>query len=331
MSLRLTSTRQPVRAAWSRDRLQHERAIAMGFAIEASSARTYNSATQSYLSFCKNHSFPVDPTPDTLSFFVVYMCAHIQPSSVSNYLSGICSGLEPFFPDVRKARNSRLVSRTLAGCRKRFGTGVHRKRALGLDDLRTLLRIYHASDSFDDRLFLAITFTAFFALMRLGELVGHDTIALRSSRKMSKRFPLTIVDDHYSFNLPMHKADRFYEGSTIVVPHRSDDLDPIAIFRRYLDVRDAKHRFNPFLWLRESGVVPTRSWYIARLRRHFPSDIAGHSLHSGGATAYALAGMSDDRIQALGRWASDTFKIYIRKNPIFLQALIQGGHVFPPT
>lgn len=329
MSLQLTSTRQPARPAWSRQKLEFQRAIAMGYDIEKTSARTYNSATQSYLAFCKNHGMPITPTPDTLSFYVVYMCAYIRPSSVSSYLSGICHGLEPHFPDVRQARGSRLVTRTLAGCTKRVGAGVSRKRALSLDDLRLLRDAYSVSPSYDDILFLAITFSGFFALLRLGELVVHDTVDLRSARKVSKRYPLTVTDQHYTFNLPMHKADRFYEGNTIVVPRRSDDLNPLPIFIEYLSRRDNLHRLHPFLWIRESGFSPTRSWYISRLRRHFPSDIAGHSLRSGGATTYALAGMPDDRIQALGRWASDTFRIYIRKNPIFLQALINGGNVFP--
>ncbi|KAF9513942.1 hypothetical protein BS47DRAFT_1283193, partial [Hydnum rufescens UP504] len=64
-----------------------------------------------------------------------------------------------------------------------------------------------------------------------------------------------------------------------------------------------------------------RSWYLSRLREHLPSDVAGHSLRSRGATAYAFAGTSDDRIQALGRWSSDGFKAYIQGHPILLHAL----------
>ncbi|KAL1942047.1 hypothetical protein VTO73DRAFT_6577 [Trametes versicolor] len=56
-----------------RDKLAvHERAIALGHALDKST--TYSSALNSYLTFCKIHSFPVDPTPDTLSFFVTFMC-----------------------------------------------------------------------------------------------------------------------------------------------------------------------------------------------------------------------------------------------------------------
>jgi hypothetical protein len=306
------------------DRLRRERAIAMGFAVEASSVQAYTSGLQSYLSFCKNHSLPITPTPETLSFFVVYMCAHIRPTSVRSYLSGVCHSLEDSFPEVRTNRNSRLVTRTLSGCFKRAAAPVRRKRALSLDDLRLLLSKYGASNTYNDKLFLAIVFTAFWALLRLGEAVASDSLKLRSPRKNSLRYPLSITENNFSFFLPMHKADRFYEGNKIVVPARTDDLDPLPIFQRYISARDDTHSLKPFLWIREDGSVPTRQWFMSHLRQHFPNEVGGHSLRAGGATAHALAGVPDDRIQALGRWSSDAFKIYIRKNPALFHALIAG-------
>jgi hypothetical protein len=299
----------------------------MGFTVEASSARAYSSGLQSYLTFCKKHHLPITPTPDTLSLFVVYMCSFIRPTSVQSYLSGICHSLEDTFPDVRDNRNSRLVTRTLAGCFKRAAAPVRRKCALQLEDLDMLLRTYSLSGAYDDKLFLAIIFTAFWALLRLGETVMPDTIALRMPKKMSLRYPLTLSTRSYSFFLPTHKADHFYEGNKIVVLSRSDSRNPVPVFTRYLNARDAVHGLKPFLWIRENGSVPTRSWFMDRLRRHFPAEIGGHSLRAGGATAYALAGAADDRIQALGRWSSDTFKLYIRKNPALLHALIAGAGV----
>ena len=115
---------QPQREPWSIDQLTHERSIALGLSIDNSSHLTYTSALNSYLTFCKIHNFPIEPTQQTLSFFVVYMSAHIKPDSVNSYLSGICNELEVHFPDVCKNQNSILVSRTLAGCHQRFGTPV---------------------------------------------------------------------------------------------------------------------------------------------------------------------------------------------------------------
>jgi len=71
-----------------------------------------------------------------LSFYVVFMCHHIKPNSISQYLSGIVSSLEPHFPNVHESRNGLLVSCTLAGMQKLQGfTGTTCKHALTEDDL----------------------------------------------------------------------------------------------------------------------------------------------------------------------------------------------------
>jgi hypothetical protein len=64
-------SRQPLRAAWTLERLLRKRAVALGHAIDVSSAQTYNSHLQLYLTFCKIHNFPINPTADTLSFYVL--------------------------------------------------------------------------------------------------------------------------------------------------------------------------------------------------------------------------------------------------------------------
>jgi len=65
---------------------------------------------------------PVDPTPDALSLFTVYMCHHIKPDSIDTYLSGIFQQLKPYFPHVCKVRRSHLVHCTLQGCKQLRGT-----------------------------------------------------------------------------------------------------------------------------------------------------------------------------------------------------------------
>lgn len=109
-------SRQPIREAWTRERLVQERAIALGNALDKSTKTTYTSHLQSYLTFCKLHGFPIDPTPDTLSFYVVYMAKHISPKSLPSYLSGIASQTEHIFPKVRENLRTPIVKRTLQGC-----------------------------------------------------------------------------------------------------------------------------------------------------------------------------------------------------------------------
>ncbi len=101
--------RQPARQLWSLEHLVHERSIALGFTIDTGTAHTYSSALNLYIAFCQLHHFPIQPTEDTLSFFVIYMSYHIKPKSVDSYLSGICNQLQHYFPDVHAVRKSLLV------------------------------------------------------------------------------------------------------------------------------------------------------------------------------------------------------------------------------
>lgn len=331
MNIPQPSSRQPLRAPWTRERLNLERSLALGSAIDASSTASYSSALQSYISFCRAHSFELDPTPDTLSYYTVYMCHHIKPSSVDSYLSGICNQLEPFFPEARQNRRHRLVSRTLRGCKKIRAIPTTRKRPLSRSELAALQPQYMMSSNHDDLLFFTILLTGFHGLMRLGELVFPDKHSLRDFRKVTKRTSVELLPDGFSFFLPGHKADQFFEGNRVIIHKTNSGDDPNQPFRKYLCSRDQMFPYHPELWLRQDGTVPTRGWFMNRLRKHFPSDVGGHSLRAGGATALAQAGIPPHLIQAIGRWASEAFQIYIRHHPVLLAALLYGYSTDDPS
>lgn len=147
MNQRSVRFRRP-REAWTHERLVRERAIAIACTIEPSSASSYSSAINSYFAFCSSHSLSVEPTPDTLSFFAVYMAHHIKPKSVSSYLSGICNQLEPFFPDIRSHCRHWLVTKTLTGCRKMLPSTTPRKRPISRTELADVAQRYATSSLF---------------------------------------------------------------------------------------------------------------------------------------------------------------------------------------
>ncbi|OSD08152.1 hypothetical protein PYCCODRAFT_1343896, partial [Trametes coccinea BRFM310] len=242
------------------------------------------------------HGFPIDPTIDTLSFYVVFMCHHIKPDSVDSYLSGICNQLEALFPSVRENRRSSLVSRTLKGCKRLYNTPPNRKLPLSVEHILLLLDAF-PNTSYDNLLFRAILVCGFFGLHRLGELVQPDRVDLRDWRKTIRRSSVTLFADNFSYILPTHKADPNHHGHHVLVSSDHPDINPVHIFAQYLRARDQQFRFQPALWLTSGGNVPSRSWFISRLRHVLPSSFAGHSLRAGGATYFAARGWSDDRIQ----------------------------------
>ena len=323
-------SKQKRRAAWTRERLLRERAIALGQAIDVSTWKNYGSALNSYLSFVRLHNFPVEPTADTISFFTVFMCHHIKPDSVDTYLSGICQQLEPYFPSVRDIRKSMLCKRTLTGCKRLRGLPTKRKRALTLMDLQIVINHYANSSSHDDLLFLSQLLTGFFALMRLGELTVSDDKSLLDYRKITSRTSVSLSNDDYRFFLPSHKADKFFEGNIVIIQHHTGPIDPLHFFKKYLNSRDRLFPFSPDLWLKADGTRPSRSFFVRRMRLFFADDIAGQSMRAGGATSLAENGVPPHLIQAIGRWASPAFQIYIRKNPVLLQALLFGRAAHDP-
>ncbi|KAJ3924835.1 MAG: hypothetical protein NXY57DRAFT_1051775 [Lentinula lateritia] len=233
MNLPPPSSRQPVCEVWSRECLLHERNIALGSVLEPSSLSSYTSAVQSYMTFCRTHDFPVDPTTDTLSFYVVYICHFIKPKSVSSYLSGICNQLEVFYPDVRQNCTHPIVKRTLQGCKKIHISIASRKRPLQHTELTKVFDKLHSSLSFDDQLFL---------------LVFPNKNVLQDFRKVIMQLSFLANDNHIEFNLLTHKADRAFRGNQIMF---------------------------------KVGLI-----------------------------------------QAIGHWASESFKIYIRTHPVLLTALL---------
>jgi hypothetical protein len=294
-------------------------------AIDESTHLSYTSALNSYLTFCKLHNFDINPTPETLSLYITYQSTFIKPKSVDSYLSGIANQMQDFFPEVRHNRNCMLVSPTLKGAMRRHGTPIHRKTPLSIEDLKVIYDDLKTSSEHDDILFLAQLLVGFHTLLRLAELCFPDRLATRDFSKISLRSSVQWLPNAVSIWLPSHKSDPIFEGSHLIIQKVHTSPDPHLAFTNYLRARDQLFPFNPELWLRVDGKVPTRSWFIKCLAHYFPKNIARQSLRSGGATNLAINGVSPPLIQAAGRWSSEAFRAYTRKNPFFLHALLFGG------
>jgi len=213
-----------------------------------------------------------------------------------------------------------MDSRTPSGLCRTLG-GVQPEY---VGECKVLINALGTSSDYDNILFLAQLLTGFFALFHLGEMTDPDDPQLRDPQKVTKQTSVHFSDISFQFFLPGHKADRFFEGNTIIIRKNGCIFNPHKHFLTYIHAHDAKFPFSSPLWLTSSGVVPTRSFFIKWLQHFFNSNTTGQSLKAGRATSLAENGVPPSIIQAIGRWASDTFKIYIRKNPVLVQALLFG-------
>ncbi len=70
------------------------------------------------------------------------------------------------------------------------------------------------------------------------------------------------------------------------------------------------------LFIFENGNPLTRPKLVSHLRQAItldPKAFSGHSFRIGAASTAAAVGLNDSTIQQAGRWKSNTFRTYIRK------------------
>lgn len=185
-------------------------------------------------------------------------------------------------------------------------------------DLQHLIHIYWSSNIYDEVLFLAQVTLGFSQLLRLAELCVSDNPQLHDSRKLMMHFEVHEFQTQVELLLPGHKADKFFQGHKLITLNNDEPTCPYPWLICYLRLCDAQHSWKPALWLHADGSSPTCSWFTSMLCRHFGSNISGHSMHAGGATALAAAGVPNDCIHAIGRWSSNSYQVYIQEHSIIL-------------
>jgi hypothetical protein len=280
--------------------------------IEKSTNKGYQTGARDYVTFCMNHHLPLDPTPVTLSRYIAYSSQFI--ASGPKYLSGARHFLRDIYSDFDKNRGHPLVQSTIRGAKKVRADPVRWKLPLRLSHLEASLQLANNSNHYDDLLFATILSCGFYACHRMGELVIKSDRSQFDWRKIIRRSSLVFENNRAQYHLPYHKADPFYRGTTILFSQQ-DVADPVALLKRYVGLRDFHHHARLPLFLREDGSIPSRSWFFSKFHSSLSHDYGGQSVRAGGATFYASLGLSESVIQAIGRWTSAAWKIYIRDNP----------------
>lgn len=282
-------------------------------AIEKSTRKSYATGARDYINFCIAHSLPLDPTPQTLARYIAFTSLSI--ASAGKYFTGARHFLSDLYPSFDANRAHPTVQAILTGSKKMRADPVLRKQPLRLSHLHSFLRVAQHTNAYDDLLFIVILSCSFYGCHRIGELVVNNDKSLFDWRKIIKHSSLLFQPQNRArYTLPYHKADRLFRGSSILFI-KQDVADPSTLLREYIQRCDTVHRSRPALFIREDGSHPTRSWFESKLFTLVDRSFGGQSARAGGATFYASLGLSEDVIQALGRWSSKAWKDYVRDNP----------------
>ena len=170
--------------------------------------------------------------------------------------------------------------------------------------------------NFDDVMFWAACLTAFFGFLRAAEFTmppeGFNPAKhLDISDVSVDKKP---VADKVFLRLKFSKTDQFGKGCTVVFARSDDLLCPVSALMSYLRLW-GRSQGPLFQFSNRDGL--TKSRMNNRLQSvlkscGWPKTFTLHSFRVGAATTAALLGFPDYLIQALGRWTSDAFKLYIK-------------------
>ncbi len=172
--------------------------------------------------------------------------------------------------------------------------------------------------TFNETMLWAAFCLAFFGFMRAGELTA-STAGNQANLQVND----ITVDSHVNpqlltIHLRHSKTDQFGAGHYIHLGRTSSIVCPVAAMLGYLSHRPTLGtQTNLFIF--ENGDPLTRPKLVSHLRQAItlvgldPKAFSGHSFRIGAASTAAAVGLNDSTIQQAGRWKSNTFRTYIRK------------------
>lgn len=253
--------------------------------------------------------------------FATYLAQSTTWTTVRSYLSAIrFYQIQSGLPDPSLSPCPKLPY-VLKGIRKSsHAAGTNHRLPLTPDHLRKIHSTWSQQPiTFNKTMLWAAFCMGFFGFMRSGEFTStvQDNELITSVSISDVSIDSRTNPQVLTIYVRRSKTDQFSEGKQIHLGRTGNDLCPVSAILAYLAVRPR----NPGpLFVYQDGSPLSRRQLVTQLRSALSeagidtTGFSGHSFRIGAATTAASAGLSDSLIQRLGRWKSDAFKSYIRKN-----------------
>lgn len=282
---------------------------------------SYETVKKSYVSWCVG--FTKRPFPATVDSITGWICfladQKLLPKTIKSYLTGLRSAHVDMGYNIEVFHDP-IILRVRDGIRRRRGEpGTKERMPITRDILIKLLA------SFDQRSLQGATIhasfcLAFAAFLRIGEFTWNpsDLTPDFPMFYMTRR-SIEFFDEHLELTLPSSKTDVYRKGITITVAAANDEACPLQSLRHLYTAFPA----SPFEPLFNPGRPFTRQ-LVTEIMRAGLKDLgltgnySGHSFRRGAATWARQMGLTDNEIQILGRWASDSYKLYIDTDRSFI-------------
>jgi integrase len=294
----------------------------------ASTRKTYSTGQRSFINFTRLYSLYningdiLPATQPAIMSWVASLGGKVQPKTIKAYLSAVRSlHVDADLPFT--VCESPIVQRLIRGI-KRFHGERDRKpvQPITRSILLALLAQLHPNIVPGHTTLYAAYCLAYAGLLRSGEITagsGKSSASLNLTRNAVQFFPDFNNCTHLVLHLPALKTDPFRKGVSITMAAAPGHAScPVAAIKRLFTELPCTGKAPLFEGL--DGKPLHYNAFVAGVRTALtaaginPSGFAGHSFRRGAATEAAAAGYSDYEIQLLGRWRSDSYKLYIENS-----------------
>lgn len=317
----------------------------LSHAYADSTRETYAAGLLAFHVFCNQKAVPeqmrAPASTDLIASFVATLAGAYAGSTIRNYVSGVRAWHilnrllweldKPTMDTILKAADIDTPASSKRSTRPPITVAM-------LAAFRDKLDLMNSRDA----AIWACAVCAFYGVARLGELTvkkvrGADT------KKMVRphHYAMHQTDRHgnkvNSLFIPFTKAAGS-KGEPISFAKQNGLTDPEEAMDNHLRVNkpaDSEHLFTHVFNGRRTPL--SKYIFLERIkgiaRTLAPEDPAfsqvfGHSFRIGGTLEYLLRGIPFQVVKTMGRWASDSFQLYLRQHAQILAPYLQDNEQF---
>ena len=296
----------------------HERPhVFSGGGLAAKTRSGYSTAVKSYRVHCAlNGLAPFSATLTALASWIAELSTkRVKAQTVKKYLTALRSAHVDMGYDGLAVFHHPQLQRIIADMRRLRGKPDTKERCpITKDVLLRLLPLFDCATRGGMTMYAAFCL-AFAGFLRAGEFTysAHDWEHEEEFHKwFLTRRSVSFHDDYIELSLPASKTDPFRQGVTLTIAATGDEACAVTALRRLFHDWPASLSAPLF----QIGGSFTRQRLTETLIAvGIDGHYTGHSFRRGAATSAREAGLSEDEIQLLGRWKSDSYRLYTVTHP----------------
>ena len=307
-------------------------------AWEEDTREAYGAGLLMWHCFCDDRQIPEQeraPASQALiSSFVAHMAAAYSGKTISNYLYGVRAW--HILHSIPWHLEKGGMDTMLRAADKLTPVSAKRKKRQPYtpDFIRAIKQQMNLSDPLDAAVFACLT-TCFYASARLGEFTVRTLKCFDPNAHVTTR-NLSYEQDRNGLKVTVLHLPRTKmagnEGEDVYWASQEGDSDPTAALQNHLRINQPSEASHLFSYQANRTHKPlTKSKFLERVgtaaRAAGLKPLQGHGIRIGSTLEYLLRGVPFDVMKAKGRWAGDSFLLYLRKHAVIIAPYIQAKPV----